>query len=317
MQYLPGNKIKVGDKSLVRSPGQIEVMSSGEWSLHMASVSPCGEWQNYKLYRDVARAPKNVFYLTIKVGSEKFHRTHDLLVLEDSYEGMDDWAMSAIRGVRKEPPDFTAKNGWQRDAPKYTDYSGNIAITQGFINSIRLAWEEGWPLSPYAQTRKVGRYAIKILADLTGLKHGDVELTLDRMLEKQMITYRRMKARGGKMSGLAPIEIVDPEEFPKKFVPSGLSAEQIERRYNPDENDVKILSLIRDRWERGQPLSFFSQTRRQGRYAPWVMVLEFEMDEMLATRTIARLLKSGAIAHQVVDKSTKLRGLRVMEASNG
>lgn len=309
MSSVPEEKIKVGNRLYSRTPGQIEIMTVGEWSLHLMSVSPCGEWQNYKLYRDVERAPKHVFYLSRRTGSGKFHRMYDLTVLEASYEGMADWAMSAANGVKTEPPKFTPRNGWSKSAPQFVDHSGSPAITQGFINSIRMAWNEGWPMSPYAQTKNQGRYAVKILAEMTGLKQGDVALTLDRMIDKKMIYYTSRKGRGGKMHGLAPIDLVDPEDYRprKEDDPSTL-----------EDGDAKVLDMIHDHRGRGRPLSFYAQTKVQGRYAPWVMVLELGVDEIGATKTIARLLNAGVIEHRIIDKSAKLKGLVVVnrEPSN-
>ena len=310
MEHNQENRILIGGRSLVRTPGQIEIMTVGEWSLHLMSVSPCGEWQNYKLYRDVERAPKHVFYLSRRTGNDKFHRMYDLTVLEESYEGMADWATSAANGVRKEPPKFTARNGWSKSAPQFIDHSGSPAVTQGFINAIRMAWDEGWPMSPYAQTKKQGRYAVKILSEMTGLKQGDVALTLDRMIDKKMIYYRSRKGRGGKMHGLSPIDVVDPAEYqPRKEAEPSIF----------DDMDGKVLDLIHDHRKRGRPLSFYAQTRKQGRYAPWIMVLELAMDELGAMKTLAKLLNAGTIEHRVIDKSAKLRGLVVVnrEVTNG
>lgn len=303
MNDVPENKIMIGGRLYTRTPGQIEILAVDDWSLHLMSVSPCGEWQNYKLYRNVERAPKHVFYLSRRTGNEKFHRMYDLTVLESSYEGMHDWAIAAANGVRLEPPKFSPRNGWSRSAPQFVDYSGSPAITQGFMNSIRMAWDEGWPLSPYVQTKKQGRYAAKILAEMTGLKQGDVELTLDKMIDKKMIEYRSIKGRGGKMHGLAPIDVVEPAKYQThdtRVVPV------------PDERDCKVLDLIHEGWLKGRPLSFYAQTKTQGRYAPWVMVLELGMEEVEATRTIARFLKLGTIENRVFDKSAKLRGLFVV-----
>ena len=310
MSSVPEEKIKVGNRLYSRTPGQIEIMTVGEWSLHLMSVSPCGEWQNYKLYRDVERAPKHVFYLSRRTGNDKFHRMYDLTVLEASYEGMADWATSAANGVRTEPPKFTPRNGWNKSAPQFIDHSGSPAVTQGFINAIRMAWDEGWPMSPYAQTKKQGRYAVKILSEMTGLKQGDVALTLDRMIDKKMIYYRSRKGRGGKMHGLSPIDLADPAEHRPR------------REDEPpklEDGDGKVLDMIHDHRRRGRPLSFYAQTKVQGRYAPWVMVIELGVDEISVTKTIARLLNAGTIEHRIIDKSAKLKGLVVVnrEPSDG
>jgi len=42
------------------------------------------------------------------------------------------------------------------------------------------------------------------------------------------------------------------------------------------------------------------------------MVIELGVDEISATKTIARLLNAGTIEHRIIDKSAKLKGLVVV-----
>jgi len=309
MEKVDENFIKVGSRVVRFMDGQTEIMASGQWALHQSSVSPCGQWQNYKLYRDVERAPKNVFFLTRQIGEAKIHRTHDVMVLEEYYPGMMDWVHSSLNGVVKTAPEFSVKNGWTRKTHQPVDQSINFAVAQGIKNLINLAWEEGKPLSLYVQTRKQGRYAPQILSQELGFKEKDVEFTIDEMIRRGEIEHVTIKGQGRYIAGLA----LKDHNPPPPHVSSRSAKTNLE-----EAEILKILDLLKQAWDSGLPMSAYAQTRRQGRYAPANISHELKITESTVINTITMLMRKGFIEYEVANKSTKLKGLRVVkEFSNG
>ena len=81
---------------------------------------------------------------------------------------------------------------------------------------------------------------------------------------------------------------------------------------------MKILDLLKQAWDSGLPMSAYAQTRRQGRYAPANISHELKITESTVINTITMLMRKGFIEYEVANKSTKLKGLRVVkEFSNG
>ncbi len=73
-----------------------------------------------------------------------------------------------------------------------------------------------------------------------------------------------------------------------------------------------ILDLIRRAWFDGRPLSSYSQTRKQGRYAQAVIAKQFDIPEKLADMMIDTWLSNQVLSYEVADKSTKMQGLKVI-----
>ena len=73
-----------------------------------------------------------------------------------------------------------------------------------------------------------------------------------------------------------------------------------------------ILDLIRRAWFDGRPLSSYSQTRKQGRYAQAIIAKQFDIPEKLAEMMIDTWLSNQVLSYEVADKSTKMQGLKVI-----
>jgi len=74
----------------------------------------------------------------------------------------------------------------------------------------------------------------------------------------------------------------------------------------------QILNVIRTAWFNGKPLSSYSQTRKQGRYAPAIISQQFDLPEKVAEMMVDTWLSNQVLSYEVADKSTKMQGLKVI-----
>jgi hypothetical protein len=175
--------------------------------LHISTTSPCGKFQNYKLYRDAAAAPKKAFYIGYNREAGELCHTSDVIVLQEHYQGMAEWVVAVIKGKMATAPTF----------------------------------------KPWNDIGKV----------------------------------KERKAAGKILTGPVVAEMV---------------------------------KLINERWYTTEPLSVFSQTRKQGRYAPAVVARQFDINELDAEATIGDLIYSRVLSHEIRDRTSKLKGLKVIGA---
>jgi hypothetical protein len=73
-----------------------------------------------------------------------------------------------------------------------------------------------------------------------------------------------------------------------------------------------MLNAIRVAWFSGRPLSSYSQTRKQGRYAASVLGQQFDQPEKLVEMMVDTWLSNQVLSYEVVDKNTKMQGLKVI-----
>ena len=73
-----------------------------------------------------------------------------------------------------------------------------------------------------------------------------------------------------------------------------------------------ILNVIRVAWFNARPLSSYSQTRKQGRYAPAVISQQFDVPQKLVETMIDTWLSNMVLSYEVADKATKMQGLKVI-----
>jgi hypothetical protein len=202
--------VVVGGRQYKLTPGQVEIASSGNWSLVKSSRSVCGKWQNYKLYRNVALAPKKVFYLAFdRVTSEMFNG-HDAMILQEHYEGMADWVFNAILGKVFPAPKFPALNGRRRVRTPAEELLCNEKLVSGVMAAIDERWISGDPLSPYPQTSATGRYAPKVIAKTLRAALKDIDAVIWGLLVRgdiQIVVFnQRMKSKGLRVVNVDNVE---------------------------------------------------------------------------------------------------------------
>jgi hypothetical protein len=176
--------IEIGGKLLKRTPGQVDVGSSGEWVLHKSILSDCGRYQNYKLYRDIKSAPKKVWHLTIMVETGEPGHWGDYVILQEYYPGMTKWFMDAIQGDVGSAPSFPDRKKKRKNNPPTELPSSR---RQEILGIIRDAWDAGTPLSIHPQTKAYGRFAPQVIGQKLSANQKDVRESLIAMMAKQLI----------------------------------------------------------------------------------------------------------------------------------
>lgn len=73
-----------------------------------------------------------------------------------------------------------------------------------------------------------------------------------------------------------------------------------------------MINVIRVAWFSGRPLSSYSQTRKQGRYVAAVLGQQFDLPEKLVDMMVETWLSNQVLSYEVVDKNTKMQGLKVI-----
>lgn len=77
-----------------------------------------------------------------------------------------------------------------------------------------------------------------------------------------------------------------------------------------------VLEEIRQAWAEGKPLSSFVQTRKEGRYIGRVMAAKHGLEAAAVDRLVEQWLMNKIVAVEMVDKHTKLKGLKVIGRIN-
>lgn len=190
--------IEIGGKHFKWTPGQVEIASSGEWILHKSILSECGRYQNYKLYRDIASAPKRVWHLTIMTGSGEAGHYHDYVILQEYYPGMIEWFMDAVQGIVGKTPTFPNRKKKRKNHPPV---ELPLSRRQEILGLIRDAWDAGAPLSIHPQTKAYGRYAPQVIAQKLSANQKDVKESLIALIAKEVIETA-VYSKQTKLSGL-------------------------------------------------------------------------------------------------------------------
>lgn len=79
------------------------------------------------------------------------------------------------------------------------------------------------------------------------------------------------------------------------------------------EQIVKAFGILADAWVKGHPLSHRAETKRDGRYAPRILSMKLGGEADTWDRYIRSWLETGCLAVDVVDKSSKAKGLKVLD----
>ena len=194
--------ITIGGRTMKVSPGQEEIYSSEQWSLHSTPVSPCGKYQNYKLYLDNRKAPKRVWYLPVKVEKRVLCKSSELDKLEKYYPQMAKWVEKAVAGDIGPMPQIAHRVEKVR-AKKIEPSDIVLRYGEQIIHILKSAWDDGWPLSIYGQTKKAGRYAPKIVGTQLSISQKHAEEAIVCLIEQGRIETA-VFSKVTKLKGLRP-----------------------------------------------------------------------------------------------------------------
>ena len=199
----------VGGRQYKWSPEQYEVAMEGDWILHGTGASPCGRYENYKLYLSGSSARKRVFYISRRVDSGLFAQGGDLLVLQQDFPGVQEWITDVLAGRPGILPKFEFSVVNRKRKPPRPAERPDEASMEVILSHIRQAEIEGEHLSMFPQTKATGRYAPNRIGKAAGMRHRDIALALEYMLIAGMIetvmVCTKTKKRGLRVA--TPMEI--------------------------------------------------------------------------------------------------------------
>ena len=122
----------------------------------------------------------------------------DYIILQEYYPGMIKWFMDAVRGNVGVAPAFPDRKKKRKNhPPKELPPSRRREV----IDMIKKAWDEGKPLSMYAQTLAYGRYAPQVIAKALSASQKDVKESLTALLMNNVIEIAVYNKKT-KLSGL-------------------------------------------------------------------------------------------------------------------
>lgn len=214
--------IRAGGRQFKRLPGQVLVAESLPWSVYLLPLSPCGKYQGIRLYLDVKKAPKNVWFLNRYASTQKLIGNRDLKILQEFYPGMDGWLQKALAGVVDEPPVDGSNGKRAADAPLQR-VELSAAVYERILTSIEAHWQLGEPLSIAPQTRLGGRYAPDVLASRLDIPAPVIREAIQDAIKRgvvQVLVYDRR----AHLRGLATTRMIQQREAGwNEFVAAGLA----------------------------------------------------------------------------------------------
>ena len=302
--------ILIGGKNLHRSPNQAEMFSDGIWSLHKSSQSPCGRYQNYRLYQDLRKAKKKVFHLSLDASTGRILQHHDVAMMQEYFPGLQEWVTDVLNGnPRPVPLEYQGVDEEDDKKRKPKDLSGSSGIVEAILAEVSHRWHSGKPLSTYPQTRKQGRYAPEVLARMFDVWPRDIEQTISKLMDRGRLEYR-MHNSNTKLQGLC-----QPKDFHPKLAVERAPIENVDAAIV----DI-ILKLVGERDRSARPWSLNPISRRSGRYLPLKVSTVLEMAESRAKIIIDQLIRENYIEVYRPVANNGAAGLRVvkmMEMDNG
>lgn len=215
--------IRAGGRQFKRLLGQVLIADKPPWSLYLLPVSPCGKYQGIRLYLDVKKAPKNVWFLNRYVGTQKLIGSRDLKILQEFYPGMDEWLKNVLAGKVDEPPVDGSDGRPAKEVLPVRRTEVSPALYEQILSAVEAHWQSGQPLSAAPQTRVVGRYAPAVLSDLLGVPEPVIREIVQDALAKDLLVVSVYDKRTH-MRGLQTARMIQLRENGwNAFVAAGLA----------------------------------------------------------------------------------------------
>jgi hypothetical protein len=206
--------ILIGGKNLQCSLNQVEIFSDGIWRLHKSNQSPCGKYQNYRLYQDWAAAAKKLFLICRDIKTGEILQHNDAMIMQEYYPGLQEWVTDFLNGHRRPVP--LAYQRVDERSDKCPDIINQDVIkkipTRSILEKIDQCWQSGKPLSSYPQTRKQGRYAAAVIKQQFDVTEKVAERLIDEWLNDGVISYE-VSDKHSKLQGLKVTGICQPSDL--------------------------------------------------------------------------------------------------------
>jgi hypothetical protein len=303
--------ILIGGKNLHRSPNQVEIFSDGIWSVHKSSQSPCGRYQNYRLYQNLKKAKKKVFHISRDASDGRILQHHDALMMQEYFPGLQEWVTDVLNGnLRAAPLEYQDVDDEEGKTREPKDLSGSRGLVDAMLAEISRRWHLGAPLSTYAQTRKQGRYAPLVLSGIFDVSPQDLERTITSLMQRGRLEYK-MHNKNTKLSGLCQPHDKTSSKSPLIEAPT-VSID--------DGTADLILMLVGELEGDRRPWSMNKSMRHSGRYLPVRVSTLLDVTEALAEGYVRALISQNRIEVFQSKLTGYVKGLRVvkqMEMDNG
>jgi hypothetical protein len=305
--------ILIGGKNLHRAPGQVEVFSDGVWSLHRSNQSPCGRYQNYRLYQNLKKAKKKVFHLSFDASTSRLLQHHDVVMMQEYFPGLQEWVTDVLNGSpRAAPLEYQDADEEDTRDREPTDLSGSRGLVDAMLAEISRRWRAGVPLSTYPQTRQQGRYAPIVLSSIFDVSPKDLERTISSLMQAGRVEYK-MHNKNTKLSGLCQ---------PHDAGSDRVSLDKVETEAGGIDEKLAdaLLLLVAELEGDRRPWSFNKTSRRSGRYLPLRASALMGITEALAEQCVRVLIRQNRIEVFQNKFTGYVKGLRVvnkMEIDNG
>ena len=76
---------------------------------------------------------------------------------------------------------------------------------------------------------------------------------------------------------------------------------------------IRAFGVLSDAWAQGRPMSHRPETKKDGRYAPRILSMKLGGESDTWARYLNSWLETGCLSVDMVDKTSKVRGLRVLD----
>jgi len=198
--------IVINEIRFLMEHGQMEVARSEPWYLFHCPRDT--DFDCYRLYVDIPDARRYQWRLYAQKGGEIEERS-DALALRREHPDVLRWAAEItalpdgadMSGI--DPPiyDADAITGPRitHAKPVFEPLTGDQR--QAVLSLIKLAWNDGRPLSTYSGTKPYGRYAPDVIEQACGYKPSATRAAIGQMLEDGIVKMEMYNSRT-KMRGL-------------------------------------------------------------------------------------------------------------------
>jgi hypothetical protein len=187
--------VKVGGVPLMVHSHEVTIRKAGDWRLVECTKHSRDGWKSLKLYLD-RPAKKNVWRLGVK--GTYMAGTSDSALLVEFYPAMRDWVVAQANGKDVSLP---ADDGAAPEAiyvpPKVRDFVVE-SILERKVNDLS-------PLSHKAQTKKLGRYIVDMIAEEFEVSPAKAKAYVSALIDRGVIEFA-MIDKHNRISGLRLVE---------------------------------------------------------------------------------------------------------------
>ena len=190
--------VRVGGALLRVHSHEVTIRQAGDWRLVECTKHSRDGWTSLKLYLD-RPAKKNVWRLGVK--GTYMAGTSDSALLVEFYPAMRGWVVSQANGSDVPLPEEDGA------APKPTSVPDGVRrfVVGGILDRKLNAFS---PLSHKAQTKKMGRYVVDMIAQEFRVPPARAKAYVNALIDSGVIEFA-MIDKHNRVSGLRLVEVTN------------------------------------------------------------------------------------------------------------